>query len=97
MKKLLILMTFMMLSGCMSSRGPAESALKGMEVELPVELGNKTANACSIHLLGFIGSFGDNSIGMTARRAGIRKISYYEKNYKYYVLWGESCNTVFGY
>lgn len=93
MKKIFFLAAFLLLSGCTTSRTPFFGAHK----ELPIELGNRSANACSVHLLGFIGSFGNNSIAYAARRAGIKKISYYEPSYDYYVLWGESCNTVYGY
>ena len=97
MKKLAFLAMILFLSGCTFSNSPAFWADKKMKIELPLEMGTRTATSCSIHLLGFIGSFGDNSLGLTALRAGIKNITYYEHKYKYYIFWGESCNTAFGY
>ena len=80
------------MSGCTITRTPYINTTK----EIPIDLGNTSAKACSIHLLGFIGSFGDNSIARAARAASMSTITYYETSYGYYVLYGETCNTVYG-
>lgn len=92
MKKIFLMLAILVMSGCTFSRTPYINTTK----EIPIDLGTTSKQACSIHLLGFIGSFGDNSIAKAAREAGISTITYYEKTYNYYVLWGESCNTVYG-
>lgn len=92
MKKIFMMLAILATTGCTFSRTPYINTTK----EIPIDLGTTSTQACSIHLLGFIGSFGDNSIAKAAREAGISTITYYEKTYNYYILWGESCNTVYG-
>ena len=92
MKKIFIMLTVLAKTGCTITRTPTINTTK----EIPIDLGSRSAKACSVHLLGIIGSFGDNSIGNAARSAGISTITYYEKSYGYYLLWGETCNTVYG-
>jgi hypothetical protein len=92
MRNLFMMLAILATAGCTITRTPNIETTK----EIPIDLGNQSAKACSVHLLGIIGSFGDNSIGKVARSAGISTITYYEKSYNYYILWGESCNTIYG-
>lgn len=92
MKKMFLMLAILATAGCTFSGTPYINTTK----EIPIDLGTTSTKACSIYALGIIGPFGDNSIAKAARNAGISTITYYEKSYDYYVLWGESCNTVYG-
>ena len=92
MKKIILMLVVFIMSGCTITRTPYINTTK----EIPIDLGNTSAKACSISMLGFIGPFGNNSIASTARAAGMTTITYYEKSYNYYVLWAENCNIVYG-
>ena len=92
MKKTLITLIALLMSGCTITRTPSINTTK----EIPIDLGNTSNKVCSVSILGFIGPFGDNSVAKAARDAGITTVTYYEKTYHYFILWGESCNTVYG-
>ena len=93
MKKIFMMLAILATAGCTITRTPNIETTK----EIPIDLGNQSAKACAISIFGIIGPFGDNSIAKAARNAGISTISYYEKSYSHYILWGEHCNTVYGY
>jgi len=97
MKKLAILLSATLLSGCIFVHTPAMNNLELGKVNFDELHDKKMGRSCRTSLFGFIPiRMDDTGIAATAWSAGINNVTYVEHEYTWLLLATQYCVTIFG-